>query len=107
MLHAKSLSGIFYLASSGIKTPKDLAGRFLADVAGGAVLATFPAFAAENGIDVNKVKIVTMAASAKLPSLISGKVDSSATYALAIPALRRVGKKLASKSKALCTATMG
>jgi NitT/TauT family transport system substrate-binding protein len=71
-IYQKPPQAIFALGASGIKTPKDLEGRTLADAAGSAVPAMFPAYAKAAGIDAKKVKW-TVADSAALPTLLSTK----------------------------------
>jgi len=72
----KSLLTIFSLANKGIKTPKDLEGRSVGLPPGTAEAKIFPAFAKTNGIDLRKVKIVSLSHSTRIPSLIAGNVDA-------------------------------
>lgn len=71
-IYQKPPQAIFALGESGISSPKDLEGKTLADAAGSAVPAMFPAFAKAAGIDAKKVKW-TVADSAALPTLLSTK----------------------------------
>jgi NitT/TauT family transport system substrate-binding protein len=94
MLHDKSLSGIFFLKGSGIERPKDLEGKTLGDVVGGGARVIFPAFAAANGVDVKKVKEVNLDAAGKVLSLFQRKVDAISEFALSLPVMRDLEKKL-------------
>ncbi|MEJ0051001.1 MAG: ABC transporter substrate-binding protein [Methylovirgula sp.] len=63
---------IFVLADSGIKSPKDLEGKTLADTASSSLRLLFPAYAEATGIDASKVHWVTADSSA-LSSILALK----------------------------------
>ena len=73
---------------SGLKTPKDLEGKSIANPAGGSIPDMFPAFAKAAGIDASKVNWV-VAASSALPGLLaSGKVPCVGQFTVGEPLLR-------------------
>ena len=88
MILDKGVSTIYTYKGSGITKPKDLEGRTVADSAGGATLAVFPALAAIQGIDPAKVKFVMVAPAAKNPTLIEKKVDAMMTFSAFEPNLK-------------------
>ena len=95
-IYQKPPQAIFALGNSGIKSPKDLEGKTLADSAGSAVPAIFPAYAKAAGIDAGKVKW-TVADSAALPTLLSTKrVDGIGQFTVGEPLLKKAvdGKPL-------------
>lgn len=78
---------IFALADSGIKTPKDLEGKSIADTAFSAMPVIFTAYAQAAGIDRAKVKWVS-AESASLPSLLAtGRVEAIGQFTVGEPLL--------------------
>jgi NitT/TauT family transport system substrate-binding protein len=73
---------------SGLKKPKDLEGNAIAEPAGGAVRALFPAFAKAAGFDAQTVRWVH-ASSESLPGLLAtNKVPCVADYTVGEPLLR-------------------
>ena len=83
---------IFALADSGIKTPKDLEGKTVADTAFSAIPLLFNGFAKATGVDASKVKWVR-AESAALPSLLAtGRVDAIGQFTVGQPLLEATVK---------------
>jgi NitT/TauT family transport system substrate-binding protein len=72
VIYNRPPQALYCLAESGIKVPKDLEGKRLADSASSGVPKIFPAYAKAEGIDVNKVTWV-FADSTALPSLLVSK----------------------------------
>jgi NitT/TauT family transport system substrate-binding protein len=70
IVYRKPPQAIFCREDSGLKKPKDLEGNAIAEPAGGAVKALFPAFAKAAGIDVQAVRWVA-ASSESLPGLLA------------------------------------
>ncbi len=70
--------GIIFLDSSGIKEPKDLAGKKLAVAPGTAMVPLVPVFLKANGLKESDVKIVSAAQNADIGLLTSGGVDAVA-----------------------------
>jgi NitT/TauT family transport system substrate-binding protein len=70
VVYIKPPHAIFCREDSGVKEPKDLEGNAIADTAGGATPALFPAFAKAAGIDAQKVRWV-VASSESLPGLLA------------------------------------
>lgn len=98
MIHHKPLYVIYALKGSGITKPKDLEGRSIGSPEGNATRVIFPAFAAFNKVDINKVTWVTMTGEAELPSLLAGRVDATADFTIWDPTYKKgvekVGKEL-------------
>src|SRR5215216_3993091 len=69
-VYARPPQAIFCREDAGIKVPKDLEGRSIANPAGGSIPDLFPAYAKAAGIDATKVKWV-VASSESLPSLLA------------------------------------
>jgi len=70
IVYRKPPQAIFCREDSGLKKPKDLEGNAIAEPAGGAVKALFPAFAKAAGIDAQTVRWV-VASSESLPGLLA------------------------------------
>jgi NitT/TauT family transport system substrate-binding protein len=80
MLYNRAPFVIATLASSGIKTPRDLEGRSLGAPAGDAALGLLPVFAKANGVDASKIKITNMAPNLREPMLQKKEVDAIAGF---------------------------
>jgi NitT/TauT family transport system substrate-binding protein len=88
VVYARPPQAIFCAADAGLKTPKDLEGKSIANPAGGSIPDMFPAFAKATGIDASKVNWV-VAASSALPGLLaSGKVPCVGQFTVGEPLLR-------------------
>lgn len=70
--------GINFLEKSGIKTPKDLAGKKLSVPPGSAMVPLVPLFLKANGLSEKDVTIVSAAQNASIGLLTSGNVDAVA-----------------------------
>src|SRR5499427_7686659 len=70
IVYRKPPQAIFCREDSGLKKPKDLEGNAIANPAGGAVKALFPAFAKAAGFDAQKVRWV-VASTESLPGLLA------------------------------------
>ena len=70
IIYRKPPQAIFCREDSGLRKPKDLEGKAIAEPAGGAVKALFPAFAKAAGIDAPAVRWVA-ASSESLPGLLA------------------------------------
>src|SRR5262245_62000961 len=87
VVYAKPPHAIYVLKESGIKTPKDLEGRSVADTAFSAVPKMFEAYAKAAKIDGSKVKWV-VAASDALPGMLSlGRADGIGQFTVGEPLL--------------------
>lgn len=87
VVYASPAHAIFALADSGIKTPKDLEGKTIADSAFSAMPVVFNAYAQAAGIDAKKVKWIAAEAST-LPSLLAtGRVDAIGQFTVGAPLL--------------------
>ncbi len=87
-----NLSSIITLKRTGIKTPKDLEGRTIADPEFDNGRKLFPAFARLAGIDAAKVRWENVAPNLKEPMLVQGRVDATCSFSttayLALTALK-------------------
>jgi NitT/TauT family transport system substrate-binding protein len=87
IIYATPPHAVFALADSGIKGPKDLEGKTVADSAFSAIPLIFKAYAQATGIDAQKVKWIA-ADSAALPGLLAtGKVDAIGQFTVGQPLL--------------------
>jgi NitT/TauT family transport system substrate-binding protein len=69
-------------SSSPIKTLKDLEGRTLGTVAGGAASRMFPVMAARSGVDASKVKWTNMAPNLQEQLMLKDHVEGSAVFSV-------------------------
>lgn len=88
VIYAKNPSAIFYLSSSGIKTPKDLEGKTIAYSAGSTPYVFFDAFAKANGIDKSKIHWLQLNPQALNDALLNHRADAMMTFALTAPFLQ-------------------
>jgi len=88
VVYARPPQAIFCAAEAGLKTPKDLEGKSIANPAGGSIPDMFPAFAKAAGIDKAKVNWVVAASSALPGMLASGKVPCVGQFTVGEPLLR-------------------
>lgn len=87
IVYVQPPQALFVLASSDIKTPKDLEGHTIAEPAAGANRLIFPAYAKAAGIDESKIKWVAADASA-LPSILASKrADAIGQFLVGAPLL--------------------
>lgn len=73
---------VLSLESAGISKPSDLEGKRWGAVAGDEAQRLFLAFAERNGVDVGKVRKVSLNHSAAITSLLNGDVDFICAWAL-------------------------
>jgi NitT/TauT family transport system substrate-binding protein len=88
VVYARPPQAIFCSAEAGLKTPKDLEGKSIANPAGGSIPDMFPAFAKAAGIDARKVNWVVVASSALPGLLASGKMPCVGQFTVGQPLLR-------------------
>lgn len=74
-LYANSPFTLYWKKSSGIETVKDFPGKTVGNPAGDAARVMWPAFAKAAGLPEDAVSFVNVAPPAKLPTLVSGRVD--------------------------------
>jgi NitT/TauT family transport system substrate-binding protein len=87
VVYVQPPQAIFVLASSDIKTPKDLEGKTVAEPPAGANRLIFPAYAKAAGIDESKVKWVA-ADGAALPTMLASKrVDAIGQFLVGEPVI--------------------
>jgi len=93
MVLDKASDAIYYVKGKGIETVEDLPGRTLGATAGEASLNMMPAFGEGAGIDASKIEVVNMTPPSKVPSLVSGQVDSIVTFTTEEPSVMGAGVK--------------
>jgi NitT/TauT family transport system substrate-binding protein len=79
--YSYSPQGFWVLASSDIKSIKDLAGKRAGVTPGNSLLVYFPLIAKANDLEPSKLTFVTMEASALLPTLLAGQIDAMPGFA--------------------------
>lgn len=91
-IHQSTLSCIMALDDSGIRSPRDLAGRSIGYQPGGVNFTLFPVYAKLAGIEATKVRWVTVAP-AQLPTLLAaGKVDAITQLVVGKPSVQNAAK---------------
>ena len=75
VIYANSPQGFYWLKSSGIKGPKDFAGRKIGNPPGDAARLMWPAFADKVGLNPASVTFVNLSPQAKVAALKSKSVD--------------------------------
>jgi NitT/TauT family transport system substrate-binding protein len=93
VLYGKAPHAVAYRKDSGIRAPKDLEGRVLADQQGAATQRTFPAFAGLAGFNLSKVNFIYMEAASRLPSVLSGRAHGMPLYATEFPLVQAQSRK--------------
>lgn len=89
IIYAKPPHAIFVLKESGVRTPKDLEGKRIADTAYSAMPKLFAAYARAAGIDAAKVTWLVSTSDA-LPGMLSlGRVDGIGQYTVGEPLLAK------------------
>jgi len=89
VIYATPPQAIFTLAESGIKAPKDLEGKTLADTASSSVRLLFPAYAEAAGIDASKVTWVTADGAALSSVLATKKADGIGQFLVGQPLVEK------------------
>ncbi|MEM3484429.1 MAG: ABC transporter substrate-binding protein [Candidatus Methanomethyliaceae archaeon] len=107
MVYHKAPYVIFFLARSGIQQPKDLENRTIAATAGEAPRKIFPVFAQINGVDNSKISWLIVAAEAKIPLLLTHKVDAIAEYVLTRPLLANLAAEQGEEVREILLADHG
>jgi NitT/TauT family transport system substrate-binding protein len=97
--YGKNGHAVFFLEGSGIKTPKDLAGKRLAGAPGASVTALFPGFLRANGVDPGSVKVINVDPQALNPVLLSKQADGMLEFNFNQVALEKQGAKEGLKPK--------
>lgn len=88
-IQQRTLNSVTALSGSGVKAPRDLEGRTVAGVVGGAPWLLFPAYAKLAGVDASKVRWVPADAPQLVPLLVAGKVDCVGQFVVARPSLEK------------------
>ncbi len=88
MVADRGLGTLYTYRGSGILLPKDIEGKAVADDGGSPLLAVLRAFAAVNRIDLSKVRLVTVAPAATIPTLLEKKADAMLAVSTVEPDLK-------------------
>jgi len=89
VIYDKAPHAIFALKESGIKTPKDLEGRSVADAAASSIPRMFPAYAKAAKIDGSKVKWTVVSSDAIAATLALGRADAVGYYTISEALLKK------------------
>src|SRR5947199_5559408 len=81
-LYRRNPTAVVVLASSDIKTPKDLEGKTVATTAGSTQFQQWPAFVKGCGLDASKIRIVNSDPAGSPPALITVQGPAIAGYPL-------------------------
>ncbi|BCB88070.1 ABC transporter substrate-binding protein [Phytohabitans suffuscus] len=88
-IQQRTLNSVTALSGSGVNTPRDLSGRTVGGVRGGAPWLLFPAYAKLAGLDPRTVTWVGVEA-AQMPKLLAtGQVDGVGQFVVARPAVEK------------------
>lgn len=90
IIYKKPPHALFALADSGIRKPKDLEGKTLADTAFSAIPIIFNEYAAITGIDRSKVKWISVDGSTMPALLATGRADAVGQFTVGEPLLASV-----------------
>jgi NitT/TauT family transport system substrate-binding protein len=82
---------VFALAKSGIRAPRDLAGRKIAAPPGSASRVIFPVLAAANGVALDTIAWIDVTAQLRETLLARGQVDAAVALISDLPGVRRLG----------------
>lgn len=93
VIHERSMSAIMALEESGIKTPKDLEGKTIADLPGSTVRLMFPTYAQLAGFDSSTVKFENATPDQLFGLLGTGKVNAIGQFVVGKPSAEAVTKK--------------
>ena len=91
----RTMAAIMSLDGYGIKAPKDLEGKTLADTPGSVVRNLFPTYAKLANVDASKVKFVNGTAQTLFGTLASHKVDGIGQFVVGKPTIEGIAKKQA------------
>ncbi|MCW6009616.1 ABC transporter substrate-binding protein [Micromonospora sp. CPCC 205371] len=92
-IQQRTMAAIATTDDKGIKSPKDLEGKTLADTPGSVVRNLFPTYAKLANIDEKKVTWVDGEAATLIATLGSGKVDGIGQFVVGRPTIAAVTKK--------------
>jgi NitT/TauT family transport system substrate-binding protein len=92
-IQQRTMAAIASTEDKGIKTPKDLEGKTLADTPGSVVRNLFPTYAKLANIDEKKVTWVDGEAATLIATLGSGRVDGIGQFVVGRPTIAAVTKK--------------
>ena len=90
VLYPRIPTVVYGLASTGIKTPKDLEGRTIGVYPSSITKNEFDAFVKRNGLDARKLKIESLSG-ADIPLVMAGKVDAVLHYTEMSPVAVELG----------------
>jgi NitT/TauT family transport system substrate-binding protein len=91
-IQQRTLNSVTALAGKGIAEPRDLEGRTIGGVAGGAPWLLFPAYATLAGVDPAKVRWVNVEAPQLARLLAAGELDAVGQFVVARPAVEKASR---------------
>ncbi|HET9516136.1 MAG TPA: ABC transporter substrate-binding protein [Actinoplanes sp.] len=91
-IQQRTMAAIISLDGNGIKTPKDLEGKKLADLPGSVVRNLFPTYAKLAKVDASKVTWVNGTPQTLMGTLASGQVDGIGQFVVGKPTVETVAK---------------
>jgi NitT/TauT family transport system substrate-binding protein len=92
MMFGKNPFTVYSLTESNITKPKDLEGKSIAAPAGDSQRNMFPVFARLTGIDVNKVRWVTVDGAQRDAMVMARKADAATGFAPQIPVVTKLAR---------------
>ncbi|MFI5935692.1 ABC transporter substrate-binding protein [Actinoplanes sp. NPDC051494] len=92
-IQQRTMAAIMSLDGYGIKTPKDLENKTIADTPGSVVKNLFPTYAKLANVDASKVKFVPGTAQTLFGTLAQHKVDGIGQFVVGKPTIENIAKK--------------
>jgi NitT/TauT family transport system substrate-binding protein len=92
-IQQRTMAAIATTEEKGIKTPKDLEGKTIADAPGSVVRTLFPTYAKLANIDATKVTFQNGEAATLINTLGSGRVDGIGQFVVGRPTILAITKK--------------
>lgn len=92
IMFAKNPFTVYSLADANITRPKDLEGKSIAAPSGDSQRNMFPVFARLTGIDVNKVRWITVDGAQRDTMVMARKADAATGFALQIPVVTKMAR---------------
>lgn len=89
IVYARPPQAIYALKDSGIKAPRDLEGKTVANPPGGSIVALFPLYAKFAGINLGRVKWIVADANALPALLVSRQVDAIGQFIVGEALIRK------------------
>lgn len=107
VIYDKGQYAFYAVKGTGIRTPKDIEGRTIANNVGGVVKDLFPALAGANNVDESKVNWLIVEAPMIFPALLAGKADLAGSFIVNRPILEARARELGKELEAIHFADWG